>query len=288
MRPFAAIERFFERLLERPSARLFGARLEPATVLLRIERAMEGGRQSTRDGTVVPDRYSVRMHPDEVPAGEAASTLASELADGALRFAKAHGYRLLARPRVDLVPDPRVPVGDISVEARFDRPRSGASRSATSASAAGSPDTASPQAPADDTARPGAGPGTGAGHPAGVIAASDGLPGEATMVYRPPQVGGRIARLRVLEPTGADRALAIDGGMLTIGRDPDNDVVLGDPRASRHHARLMARQGTLVLVDLGSSNGTLVNGAVVAEIAIGVGDEIRIGDTRMLIEPLTA
>jgi pSer/pThr/pTyr-binding forkhead associated (FHA) protein len=50
----------------------------------------------------------------------------------------------------------------------------------------------------------------------------------------------------------------------------------------------MARQGTLVLVDLGSSNGTLVNGAVVAEIAIGVGDEIRIGDTRMLIEPLTA
>jgi hypothetical protein len=283
MRPFAAIERFFERLLERPSARLFGARLEPATVLLRIERAMEGGRRATREGTVVPDRYVVRIHPDDLPADDGAGALASELADGALRFAKAHGYRLLARPRVDLVPDTSVQVGDIGVEARFDRAKP--SSASTVGVGVSTPTSKPPEARAG---APEGGSDAGAEPGVEAMPHADGEVGDATMVYRPPQVSGRIARLRVLEPTGADRALAIDGGLLTIGRDPDNDVVLGDPRASRHHARLMARQGTLVLVDLGSRNGTLVNGAVVAEIALGVGDEIRIGDTRMLIEPLTA
>ena len=41
MRPFAALERFLERLFERPSARLLGARLEPVTLARRLERAMD-------------------------------------------------------------------------------------------------------------------------------------------------------------------------------------------------------------------------------------------------------
>src|SRR5688500_8149702 len=57
MPPLAAIERFFERLFERPSARLFRARLQPIQLQRRIERAMEAERLSSADRTLAPNRF---------------------------------------------------------------------------------------------------------------------------------------------------------------------------------------------------------------------------------------
>src|SRR6478609_511036 len=107
MPPLTAIERFFERLFERPSARLFRARLQPIQLQRRIERAMEGERLTTSDRTLVPNRYVVHIHPDDLADfGDMSGTLATELADGALSFARAHRYTVVDRPRVDLVADP--------------------------------------------------------------------------------------------------------------------------------------------------------------------------------------
>ncbi len=260
MRNLAALERFFERLFERPSARMFGARVEPVQLLRHIEREMEQGRRAMPEGTMVPDRLSVMLHPSDLAAlGSVRPGLAVELADDALRFARAHGYRLRQRPRVDLVPDPRLEVGDSRVVARFDVDGSGPAVW-----------SASPRSPGGSVLPMPAPP-----------PASD-----ATMVYRPPRVVGPLAGLRVLEPTGGDRSLVLDGAGITIGRAPDNGLVLGDPQVSRHHARLQVRQGMLVLVDLESRNGTFVNGQQVTEVALGVGDQIRIGDTRLLVEAL--
>ncbi len=82
------------------------------------------------------------------------------------------------------------------------------------------------------------------------------------------------------------RTVVADGGTLTIGRGASNGLVLADPRASRHHARLAVRGGLLVLTDLDSTNGTRVNGRSVRELAIGVGDEIRIGDSMLVVGPV--
>ena len=273
MRALAALERFLERLLERPSARLFHVRLEPVQVLRKVERAMETGRRATAEGTIVPDRYLVRLDPSDIAGLDGAgATLAADLADGALRFARAHGYRLLARPRIDLVPDPQVASGDVAVEARFDAQHPSRVVAASSAT------SANPEF--DD------GPDSGLPGPVDGIADANGL-GDATRVYAPPRVVGPLARLRVMDADGGDRIVVVDGSGLSIGRDPTNDVVLVDGRVSRRHARLQVRQGTLMLVDLGSSNGTLVNGAAVGEVTIGVGDEIRIGATRLLVEGLS-
>jgi hypothetical protein len=248
MRALAALERFLERLVERPSARLFHTRLEPVAILRRVERSMESGRRTTSEGTVVPDRFTVRLNPADLAAlGGAAPDLASQTADGALRFARAHGYRLRERPRIDLVPDSSVVAGDLAVDGRFDRARDAAG-----------PATAADVAPADLG---------------------------ATMVYRPPTIAGPVARLRVLEPTGADRTVEL-GSLLTIGRAPDNGLVLADSRASRYHARIQVRQSLVVYVDLESRNGSLVNGLPVREVALGAGDEIRIGDTRLRVEAM--
>jgi two-component system, cell cycle response regulator len=67
---------------------------------------------------------------------------------------------------------------------------------------------------------------------------------------------------------------------IRIGRDADNEIVLDDPGVSRRHARLERRQQQLVLMDVGSKNGTLLNDRELAQtIELKNGDRIKIGAT---------
>jgi hypothetical protein len=253
MRPLAAVERFLERLFERSTNRIFHARIQPVQLQRRIERAMETDRLSGADRTLVPNRYVLRLHPDDLAEfGDFSATLASELADGALGFARAHHYTLVDRPRVDLVADEGLTPGEIAVDARFIDPRA----PDEVAEADGSPEADAPALSTD------------------------------TMVFTRPDVGGRLAVLREIRPDGTQRELDIDGGMLSIGRASDNGLVLHDSRVSRYHARLQARRGTLVFTDLGSTNGSRVNGVPVEEVAVGEGDRLQIGDTVLVVESL--
>jgi hypothetical protein len=237
---------------------------------------MEGDR--TRDGarTVVPHRFVIRLHADDLAALRAtAPQLASTLADGALAFARAHGYTLLDRPVVALRPDPRVAPGDIAVEAG-DRPTV-----ATGARAEAASNGAASADPA-----PGAGPdGLEQAKPA------DGSEPQAsrsdrTAVFVIPGIDGPRATIREIRPDRSSRTIAFDGRPLTIGRAADNGIVLRDGRASRHHARIDGRRGSLVLSDLGSTNGSFVNDRPIEAIALGEGDRIRIGTTILLVEAI--
>jgi hypothetical protein len=258
MRRLTALERFFERLFERPSARLFKARLQPVQLQRRIERAMETERMSGADRTLVPNRFRVHLNRVDLEAfGDFSVSLAAELADGALAFARSHRYSLVDRPRVDLVADPLVPPGEVRVTARFE-----------------DPDPAS-RLPAGEAAE---------GPPDGDGAAQS----TRTMVFQVPVVEGPVARLREIRPDGTQREIEVDGALLTIGRGSDNGLVIYDSRISRHHARLQARRGTLVLTDLGSTNGSRVNGERVDEVVLGEGDTIELGDTVLVVESVSA
>ncbi len=67
--------------------------------------------------------------------------------------------------------------------------------------------------------------------------------------------------------------------VVTLGRLADCDVVLSDPGASRHHAEIRRENGSYVIIDLGSTNGTMVNEATVDERQLEEGDRITIGRT---------
>jgi pSer/pThr/pTyr-binding forkhead associated (FHA) protein len=69
--------------------------------------------------------------------------------------------------------------------------------------------------------------------------------------------------------------------MVSIGRAPDNDVVVGDPATSGHHGRIEERAGSFWISDLGSTNGTLVNGEPVIEKQLSDGDTIAIGQNML-------
>ncbi len=273
MPPFAAIERFFERLFERPSARLFRARLQPVQLQRRIERAMESERLATADRTLVPNRFVVHLNPTDLEGfGDMTASLASELADGALVFARTRRYTLVDRPRVTLFADAAVERADIRVIARFADPIAGQQRSASpvtddelddrSTLAGARADVARHQSAADGN----------------VAVHSD------TMVFTVPRPSAPAARLRIVGRDGEEHVHVFDGSGLTIGRAADNDLVLPDSRVSRHHARIAGRRGTLVYADLGSTNGSRVNGVQVGELVLGAGDRIEVGDTVIVVE----
>ena len=110
--------------------------------------------------------------------------------------------------------------------------------------------------------------------------------GTQTLVFRRPAPAPTHAVLRVVGRDGAERTIEVDGSPLTLGRATDNGLVIADVRVSRHHARLQARRGTLVFTDLGSTNGSRLNGVRVDECALGMGDRLLVGDTVLVVEQL--
>jgi predicted component of type VI protein secretion system len=65
----------------------------------------------------------------------------------------------------------------------------------------------------------------------------------------------------------------------TLGRDPGNDIILRDPKVSRHHAEIVFERGFFVLHDLASANGTYVNAKRVRVAPLTHGARLRMGNT---------
>ena len=93
---------------------------------------------------------------------------------------------------------------------------------------------------------------------------------------------------RLVAQTGpeAGRAVAVDGRRLVIGRAHDCRIRLGFATVSRHHAAIERRDGRLELVDLGSTNGTVLNGRVLrgASAEVRDGDRVQLGPMIFTVE----
>ena len=72
--------------------------------------------------------------------------------------------------------------------------------------------------------------------------------------------------------------------MVSIGRLPESTLVLEDPNVSRQHAEIRPSGTGFVLADLGSTNGSKVNGIKVSERVLQDGDELTFGGTTFRFE----
>jgi hypothetical protein len=188
----------------------------------------------------VPDQFTVRLHPDDLAALDPAAEVAAELASGALTYARAHGYALRERPRVTLIPDDTLRLGETEVDPEV--------------------------SPASEP-------------PPGADLADSG-----TRVYEIPVARAPNVEVEIREPGRSPRRIPVTGAPIHIGRGAECELVLRDSRVSRRHARLVGRDGVLVLTDLGSTNGTMVNGRRVTEMALGAGDRIELGESSLVIQ----
>ncbi len=101
-----------------------------------------------------------------------------------------------------------------------------------------------------------------------------------------------VARLREGDGGAGAGSLVLPNGdrfvlgetIITIGRIPESVITLEDPNVSRNHAEIRPSGGAFVLADLGSTNGTKINGVKVSERVLQDGDEMTFGATTFRFE----
>jgi hypothetical protein len=246
MSVLSQLESFFERFFQAPAGRL-GASLQPVSLAKRIERAMDTTKTFRDEGVIVPNDYVLHLSPRDFAGFESYRvSLEDDLAHGVLARARRERYTLVARPRVSIVADEGVPRGDVRVAANVVDDEGARLRE----------DRPMPQS--SDTmvfTRPGQ---------------------EAA----PPDSAVR-AYLLVSSEGSPSVQFDLGGALISIGRASDNDVIVDDAQVSRHHCQLKLQHGAYSFADLGSRNGSAVNGQPVNEVALGPGDVIRIGATEI-------
>ena len=94
------------------------------------------------------------------------------------------------------------------------------------------------------------------------------------------------AKLLIISTTERGREVPIDKDVFTIGAGAQNDLIVTDEAASRRHCEIVQREDGFFLRDLGSTNGTMVQGVRVCEVYLAQGVEFQVGKTRMVFSPL--
>ncbi|MBB3677328.1 FhaA domain-containing protein [Modestobacter versicolor] len=251
-------ERRLEGMVGLAFARVFKGKVHPAEIAHALQREADEQRSVLSGGRVLsPNLFVVSLGPvDFDNLAEWSEQLAGELADMVAEHIEAEGYQTF---------------GDIEVRLERDEElRTGVFEVASHVAGAGAPHRAEPAAPPVPPAPPGLPP---LPPLAGMRAhATDTGAQDPPVVGRP---GQRVSHVLVVDGPGTKHVL--EPGSNVLGRGTEADIRLPDTGVSRKHADVQLHGGTVTVEDLGSTNGTLVNGRRVASQDLADGDVIRIG-----------
>lgn len=267
-------ERRLEGLVGVAFARVFKGKVHPAEIAKALEREATEQRVVVGEGRVlVPNRYSVRLGPaDHEYLAEWEVELSATMAEMVQEHIEAEGWSTFGRIQVSLARDDDLRTGVFHVDSRVD---------------ADSPPPPTARPPGPD-GRPGARARAAPRGPAPAMPPVPPPPGNAAPRVSLDQHGG-AARGRGGPPATEPRilhTLVVDGpntrhelheGSNIIGRGTEASVRLPDTGVSRRHVDVQLSRGKASVVDLGSTNGTIVNGRRVPHILLADGDVIRIG-----------
>ena len=229
-----------------------GGSLGPVEIATAVRRHMDRESFTMSEGrTFVPNLYKIRLSEDDfAEAKRYGVTLAEELCDEIIRHSESQGYTLLGPVKATFVKNTELKRGQLSVESQSDR---------DAGSGAGRPQPAS---------SPAAGPTATAAAP------------RAASVPPLPSAGPAVG---VLEFGGNRRTL--QEGSTVIGRSASADITLPDTGISRKHVEIVRSGSRYIARDLGSTNGTSVDGEQLsgahAEAELRDGSLIALGNARL-------
>ncbi|TML40429.1 MAG: DUF2662 domain-containing protein [Actinobacteria bacterium] len=247
------IEDKIESLFEGVFGRAFRTNVQPVELARKLVKEMEDHRVISVSRLYVPNEYTVYLSPaDREQFANYEESLLGELQDYLAENARREKYVLLSPPRVLMETDEDLEVGEFGIATRM---------------AQGGPEPAPDEAPAPEV-----GPG-------------------ATMVYKPKQPDTQAVSA---EELGLEREVAtlswdgrrheIEKRRVVIGRSKDCDIQVADPNVSRRHAEVRQEGAAHWVVDLGSTNGTEVNGRRLKRAKLRPGDTITVGSTELVFE----
>jgi hypothetical protein len=284
------LESKISNLVEGTFSRAFSSEVRPIEIARKLAREMEEHKSYSVSRTYVPNEYRVFLSPrDRSRLAEYEDALIGELSGYLLEHARRERLAMVARPVIEFHTDDRLRLGEFGIQTSVTQTPEGAVAESQPPSApeplpAHAPSPAA-QSPAAQS--PGLSPAAPSPAPPGFPPPGAPSPSPAagrTMVYsnadRLAQPLEETARARqetaFLLVEGKRMALGEAG--VTVGRSRQCDVVIDDPNVSRRHAELRPRGGSWVLTDLGSTNGSRVNGRTVSgPTVVKPGDEIELG-----------
>ncbi|SDD37105.1 FHA domain-containing protein [Geodermatophilus telluris] len=258
-------ERRLEGMVGFAFARIFKGKVHPAEIAKALQREADEQRSVLGEGRVLaPNVYDVRLgRTDYDNLAEWSEQLAAQLADMVSEHIDDEGWQVFGEVQVRLERDDELPTGVFEVSSHVADPARPGTRG----------DAAPPLAP------PPAPPATGAGGVPPLPPLRGRIPTDTGKQH--PSVVGRAG-----SKPGVTHVLVVDGpgtrhelttGRNVIGRGTEADIRLPDTGVSRKHVDVVLDNGTAYAEDLGSTNGTLVNGRKITRQALADGDVIRIG-----------
>jgi hypothetical protein len=250
-------ERRLEGMVGLAFARIFKGKVHPAEIAKALTREADEQRSILGEGRILaPNVYVVRLgEVDYGHLGQWSEQLAGELADMVAEHCETEGYQVFDKVTVRLERDDDLPTGVFEVSSHV-------------------ADPARPPAPVGV-------PPASAAHPAlpplpplrGRTATDTGRQGPSVVG----RAGSRPGITHVLVVDGPGTRHELTTGRNVIGRGTEADIRLPDTGVSRKHVDVVLEGGTAFAEDLGSTNGTLVNGRRISRQALSDGDVIRIG-----------
>ena len=115
----------------------------------------------------------------------------------------------------------------------------------------------------------------------------DGTLSHRTHHHRDGRGGVELSRCALVVLNGQQRGVerVIDADLFRIGKSPDNDLVLSDDTVSRSHCEILRDQRGFLVRDLGSTNGTLLEGAEIREAYLSPGSTLSVGKVELKLRP---
>jgi hypothetical protein len=266
VRPLQRFERRLEGIVSGVFARAFKGDVEPIELAAALKREIDNtARILSRDRRLVPNHFTIELGPDDFERLDAyGRTLNHELANELRDHADIQRYTFSGPIDIVLVQQDELPTGKFRVV------------SAT----VGTPQRRPPYEPQPYQQEPYVPPNE-------PVVQTPPPPPQQFQQPPPQQQAPRRGHPQVmLEVNGRRRPVNPPG--VVLGRGTDADIQINDPGVSRRHAEIrLMPEGPggirVVMVDLGSTNGTLVNGRRTTEAELVDGSTVRIGNTTMTL-----
>lgn len=273
------------RAVEGVFAGVFRSPVQPAELARAAGKEMDRRKKLGVGKVYAPTMYSVLLSPDDAEQiGGFADTLSGELSTYLVGYAREREYVLTTRPRVRFLVDDALKLGRFDVigellsaeeiaaelgddDGFYDPDAEAAAPEPAEAGGALSP--GAPVAPPADAV------------PAGPLPAG-GAPGFFDAEAAEPLGLHTVPAIATITVKGIDHDIALTSDRAVIGRLKACDICLQDVNASREHAVVEREGAGWVLVDLGSTNGTYVNGSRVDRTRLRDRDVITIGISELV------
>lgn len=248
---FSGLEGSLEKYIEGFFRDKFKSRVQPLEIAKKLAREMRDHKRVSVNLVYAPNEYEIFLNPEDWSSiSYLAGALSGELQEYLRQKAEEKNYTLVASPLVKFSEAEELKPGQIRVHGKFV-----------------SYDGSSKE----------------------ILRHGDGNQGifEDTLNYQPVRNTapvsvarpGPCCSLEVMEGTLIGKVFRLDGYPLVLGRRESCDIVLPDENISRRHARLEVQNGSWVVTDLDSTNGTIVNGVRIKSKHLESGDNLKFGAT---------